>query len=94
MFSVAKRGFAAGNGRAKYVEVEDEYDPATAPRCLKCGVDYSPRRAEAGKKTCLDCGDPQQEYALVPTHKGAYTPVTPGTKLTDLSGDKNGHAGF
>lgn len=94
MFSVAKRGFAAGTGRAKYVQVDEDYDPATAPRCAKCGVDYSPRRAATGRKCCLDCGEPPKPYVMVPTHKGPGDVLTNTDQLLTVYGDKSSATGI
>jgi predicted nucleic acid-binding Zn-ribbon protein len=52
--------------------------------CIKCGEEYSDKRAELGYKTCLECGakDAQKETkrkskCIAPAYnKGAYQYIT------------------
>ena len=42
------------------------------PSCVKCREPYSPRRAELGYKTCLDCGSPVFKPPIIPMTKSNY----------------------
>ncbi len=98
MFSTAKRGFVAGTGKPVYNPSpdEDDYDPATAPRCSNpaCQVDYSPMRAAKGYKSCRDCAEPAKEFVMIPTHKGPGTVMTSTKQLLTVYGDKTSGTGL
>jgi len=60
------------------------------PECTVCGDAYHPRRAALGYRTCLDCGEAsaaqdRKLWAIVPTHKGAYTRITNKEELKCLN---------
>lgn len=46
------------------------------PECVKCGEHFSPRRADLGYSTCLDCGSPPKTYSVVPVPKSNYVIAT------------------
>lgn len=51
-----------------------DYDDC--PECTGCGEPFSPRRADLGYTTCLDCGSPAKIYAIVPVPKSNYVIAT------------------
>ena len=42
------------------------------PECSKCGELYSPKRQALGYSTCLSCGEPKKQFAVVPVPKSNY----------------------
>jgi hypothetical protein len=61
------------------------------PRCMNCGDTFSAKRARAGYKLCLECGEDQarqdrQHWCVAPMHKSNYMLFT---TTDDLQGINN-----
>lgn len=66
------------------------------PRCLKCGDEYSPKRLNAGYRTCLWCGEEEAKlerssWCVVPMPKSNYILVTDPTLLNGLNSSHKGN---
>lgn len=60
--------------------------------CIKCGNQYSPKRAQLGYRTCLTCGEQYSKIEMrrksmctAPLYnKSAYQYITPGNDLKSM----------
>ena len=62
--------------RAMNIECDDDW-----PECKECGECFNPRREALGYSTCLDCGEPKKEFAIVPVPKSNYIVASNVTQL-------------
>jgi ribosomal protein L37AE/L43A len=53
--------------RAMQLDCDDNW-----PTCRSCGEPFNPRRKALGYSSCLDCGEPKKEFAIVPVPKSNY----------------------
>lgn len=58
--------------------------------CVVCGEPYPERRAQAGYKVCLECGEEQarqerSHWCVAPMHKSNYMLFTNRTDLTGIN---------
>jgi hypothetical protein len=58
--------------------------------CVECSELVSPRRADLGYCTCLDCGDRQahdarRHWTIAPVHKSNYMLITDRALLSGLN---------
>lgn len=59
------------------------------PICSRCGDTYSAKRANAGYRLCMLCGEAESRHTrhtIVPLHKSNYLLIT---DLEDLKGINN-----
>ena len=51
------------------------------PECNSCGEYFNPKRQALGYSTCLACGEPKKQFAVVPVPKSNYVIATNVTQL-------------
>lgn len=42
------------------------------PFCVKCGDEFSKKRADLGYRTCLEHGEPLRKFLIIPVNKSNY----------------------
>ncbi len=52
------------------------------PECVKCGDAFNPKRKALGYDTCLKCGEPKKNFAVVPVPKSNYIVATDVSQVT------------
>ena len=58
------------------------------PICDKCGDNYSAKRANAGYRLCMPCGEDNAQlrrFTVVPMHKSNYVLITNRADLAGLN---------
>lgn len=51
------------------------------PECRVCDEPFNPKRKALGYDTCLSCGEPKKQFAVVPVPKSNYVVATNVTQL-------------
>jgi ribosomal protein L37AE/L43A len=51
------------------------------PECRECGELFNPKRKALGYNTCLACGEPKKQFAVVPVPKSNYIVATSASQV-------------